>query len=44
MLTERHLSETFDGRMKVEQNDGYYFSARRVELPDIARAKAGKLK
>src|ERR671912_171858 len=26
MLTEGHLSETFDGRMKVEQNDGYYFA------------------
>jgi iron complex transport system ATP-binding protein len=26
MLTERHLSETFDGRMKVEQSDGYYFA------------------
>ena len=26
MLTERHLSETFGGRMKVEQNDGYYFA------------------
>jgi hypothetical protein len=26
MLTEGHLSETFGGRMKVEQNDGYYFA------------------
>jgi iron complex transport system ATP-binding protein len=26
MLTERHLSDTFNGRMKVEQNDGYYFA------------------
>jgi len=26
MLTERLLCETFDGRMTVEQNDGYYFA------------------
>jgi iron complex transport system ATP-binding protein len=26
MLTERHLSEAFDGRMKVEQSEGYYFA------------------
>ena len=26
MLTERHLSETFAGRMTVEQVDGYYFA------------------
>jgi hypothetical protein len=26
MLTERHLSDAFDGRMRVEQNDGYYFA------------------
>jgi iron complex transport system ATP-binding protein len=26
MLTERRLSDTFDGRMKVDQNDGYYFA------------------
>ena len=26
MLTDRHLSDTFGGRMKVEQNDGYYFA------------------
>jgi iron complex transport system ATP-binding protein len=26
MLTERHLSETFDGRMTVEHVDGYYFA------------------
>jgi iron complex transport system ATP-binding protein len=24
MLTEARLSETFDGKMKIEQNDGYY--------------------
>ena len=26
MLTETHLSDTFAGRMKVEQTDGYYFA------------------
>jgi iron complex transport system ATP-binding protein len=26
MLTEQHLSETFDGRMKVDRADGYYFA------------------
>jgi iron complex transport system ATP-binding protein len=26
MLTDRRLSDTFDGRMKVDQNDGYYFA------------------
>jgi iron complex transport system ATP-binding protein len=26
MLTGRHLSETFEGKMKVEQDDGYYFA------------------
>ena len=26
MLTEGHLSEAFAGRMRVEQNDGYYFA------------------
>ena len=26
MLTERHLSDTFDGRMTVEPVDGYYFA------------------
>ena len=35
MLTERHLSETFGGRMKVEQNDGYLLRAgRRSKLKD----------
>lgn len=26
MLTEQRLSETFDGKMRVERNDGYYFA------------------
>ena len=26
MLTDGHLSETFAGRMRVEQNNGYYFA------------------
>ncbi len=26
MLTEAHLSDAFEGRMKVDRNDGYYFA------------------
>jgi iron complex transport system ATP-binding protein len=26
MLSEAHLSSAFDGRMKVERGDGYYFA------------------